>query len=378
MPTPQQRLDERTRLRKVRRSVCLSALSLLIVLCLWGCSSPKIRFAYIATGQGIFAFRVDAGTGAASQVFGSPFVAKTNANFAASPSSVVVHPSNGLLYAAQQDIGSISRFKIDSTTGSLIELMPRTPLTDSAGDIGLAPATMIMDSDGKYLFVANQGSSDVWVFSIGSSGTLTFVSRAPLNGSPSSLTLSASGNILYVPVQDISPPVIYVFSVNAGTLTQVGTPFAVAGGVGNLGIEPDNSFLFVPNPSTNTVTVLRIQSDGSLALSAGAFATGTTPVAAATNSTGAYVYVANSASTNLSQFQLNTSTGELTALTNSVAGTGTQPTQIILDPDGKFIFVVNQQANSVSEFSQNSDGTLATTGNTISGSVLPRSFSITK
>lgn len=376
MPIPQNRSDARTRLRRLQRSVCLSALFLLIVLCLSGCSSPKTRFAYIATGQGIFAFRVDAGTGAASQVFGSPFVAKTNANFAASPSSALVHPSNGLVYAAQQDINSISQFKIDPTTGSLTELTPRTPLTDSSGDIGLAPVAMIMDSDGKYLFVANQTSADVWVFSIGSSGTLTFVSRAQLNGSPSSLTLSASGNFLYVPIQDLSK--IYVFSVNAGTLTQVGIPFDVAGGVGNLGIEPDNSFLFVPNPSTNTVTVLRIQSDGSLTLSAGAFATGTTPVAAATNSTGAFVYVANSDSTNLSQFQLNTSTGELTALTNSVAGTGAQPTQIIPDPDGKFIFVVNQQANSVSEFTQNSDGTLATTGNTISGSVLPRSFSITK
>lgn len=360
--------------RKRHLFACLS--TVLVVLCFSGCSSPKFRFGYVATGQGIFAFRVDAGTGAAAPVFGSPFVAKTNANFAASPSSVVVHPSNGLVYAAQQDINSISRFKIDKTTGSLSEVLPRTPLTTSSGGIGLSPVDMIMDSGGKYLFVANQTSNDIWVFSIGSSGALTFVSSAQLDGSPSSLTLSASGDFLYVPVPTFSA--IYVFSVNAGSLTPVGRPFSVVGGVGRLGIEPDSSFLFVPNPSTNTVTVLRIQSDGTLALSSGAFATGITPVAASTNTTGAYVYVANSGATNLSQFQVNTSTGELTTLTSSAAGTGTQPSQIILDPGAKFIFVVNQQANTVSEFTQNSDGTLATTGNQITLSDLPRSFSITK
>jgi 6-phosphogluconolactonase (cycloisomerase 2 family) len=235
---------------------------------------------------------------------------------------------------------------------------------------------MIMDSSGKYLFVANQTSNDVWVFSIGSSGALTFVSSAQLDDSPSSLTLSASGNFLYVPVPTLNA--IYVFSVNAGTLTEVGRPFVVAGGVGNLGIEPDGSFLFVPNPSTNTVTVLRIQSDGTLALSAGAFAVGTTPLAAMTNATGAFLYVANSGSSNLSQFQVATSTGELTALTSSVVGTGTGPSQIILDADGKYIFVVNDQSNTISEFLQNSNGTVFTSGNQLTVNVRPRSFSITK
>lgn len=340
-----------------------------------GCSSPKVRFGYVATGQGIIGLRVDAGTGEGSEIFGSPYVALTNANFAASPSSAVVHPSNGLVYSAQQDINSISRFKI-SATGALTEVLPRTPLTTSSGQVGLFPGVMIMDKGGKYLFIANQVTNDIWVYSIGSAGTLTFVSSAQLGGSPSSMTLSASGNFLYVPVPTFS--VIYVFSVNAGALTQVGNPFFVSGGIGNLAIEPNASFLFVPNPATNTVTVLRVQSDGSLAFSAGAFATGTTPLAAITNASGAYLYVANSGSNNLSEFQVDATTGELTVLTNSSVGTGTGPSQIVLDPDGNFIFVVNQKGNSISEFLQNSDGTLYTTGNQLSVTVTPRSFGITK
>ena len=346
------------------------------VFTLAGCSSQKTRFGYVATEQGIYAFRVTAGNGSASQVFGSPFVAKTSANAAASASSVIVHPSNGLVYVANQDINSISQFKINPSTGALSEVLPRTALTSPPGAVGLSPAVMTMDSAGTLLFVGNQVTNDVWVFSIGSSGTLTFVSSAQLAAPPLGLTLAASGNFLYVPVPTFSA--IYVFSVSSGALTQVGNPFIVSGGVGRVGIDPAGKFLYVPNPSTNTVTVLGIQSNGSLTLSAGSFAASTTPVAAATNSTGAYVYVANSGSANISQFQVNTTTGALTALTTSVASTGTQPSEIVLDPDAKFIFAVNQQSNTVTEYTVSSNGTLSSTGNSIQTDVSPRSFSITK
>jgi 6-phosphogluconolactonase (cycloisomerase 2 family) len=233
-----------------------------------------------------------------------------------------------------------------------------------------------MDSAGQFLFVGNQSTNDVWVFSIGTSGALSFVSSAQMAGSPSGLTLSSAGNFLYVSVPSLSA--VYSFSVNAGSLTQAGTPFVVSGGVADLGIDPAGNFLYVPNPSTDTVTVLRIRPDGSLTFGSGAFATQTTPVAAATNPTGAYLYVANFGSTNLSQFQVDTTSGVLTALTTSSAGTGTEPAEILIDPDAEFIFVVNQQSNSVTEYTLNSDGTLATSGNALQLSVIPRSFSITK
>jgi 6-phosphogluconolactonase (cycloisomerase 2 family) len=88
--------------------------------------------------------------------------------------------------------------------------------------------------------------------------------------------------------------------------------------------------------------------------------------------------VANSASTNLSQFKVDTTTGTLTALTTTVAGTGTNPESILVDPDAKFIFVINEQSNSITEFTINTDGTLATTGNALQLSVVPRSLSVTR
>jgi len=322
---------------------------------------------------------VDAGTALAKVVIGSPFVAKTNANSSTSTSSVVAHPSNHFVYVANQDINNISRFRINSTTGALTEVLPRTPLIAS-GATGLSPAFMTMDKEGKFLFVSNQITNDVWVFSIASSGALSFVSRALLAGPPSGIALSPEGNLLYVPVQVVSA--IYAFSVNSGVLTQAGPPFAVSGGVGIPAVDSNGNFLLVPNPSDNTITVLRIQADGSLALGPGAFATGTTPVAAAISPTGNFLYVANSGSSNISQFLLTSSTGVLTPLTTATVPTGTEPSQIVNDPDGTFIFVVNQTANTVAEFTinsaGNSAGTLVSTGNQLQLTSVPRSFSITK
>jgi 6-phosphogluconolactonase (cycloisomerase 2 family) len=134
----------------------------------------------------------------------------------------------------------------------------------------------------------------------------------------------------------------------------------------------------VPNPSLNTVTVLVIQPNGSLAAGPGLFAAGTTPVAAAANATGAFVYVANSGSTNLSQYQVNSATGALTPLTTSVASTGTNPESILIDPDAKFVFVINEQSQSITEFTISTNGTLSTTGNALQLSVVPRSLSLTQ
>ncbi len=354
----------------------MAIFTVLAVAVLVGCSSPPVRFGYAATGQGIYAFRMNSHTGAGTLIFGSPFVTAIAPSTAASPSSVVVHPTNDFLYAANQNTNTISLFKINPQTGSLTEVLPRTALVTSSGGVGLSPGVMAMDSSGKFLFVGNQVTNDIWVYSIGPSGALTFVSSAVLGASPIGLTLSASGAFLYVPVQTFSA--IYVFSVNSGALTQVGAPLTVNGGVGQLGIDPGEHFLYVPNPSFNTVTVLKIQSDGSLVAGPGLFAAGTTPVAGATNATGAFLYVANSGSTNLSQFQVDSTTGILTPLTASVAGTGTDPEFISLDPDAKFVFVVNVRSNTITEFTINKDGTLATTGNSLQLSVAPRSFSITK
>jgi hypothetical protein len=80
------------------------------------------RNAFLAVPQAnaIAAYRVDTSSGSFKSVLGSPFSGGT------SPISIAVHPSGKFVYAANQSGNDISLFKVDSNTGELTEVLPRT------------------------------------------------------------------------------------------------------------------------------------------------------------------------------------------------------------------------------------------------------------
>jgi 6-phosphogluconolactonase len=105
--------------------------------------------------------------------------------------------------------------------------------------------------------------------------------------------------------------------------------------------------------------------------------TGTKPVAAAVDLTGAFLYVANSGSTSVSQFTIDSTTGVLTALTTGTASVGTNPVFVTPDPGGKVVYVGNTGSKSVTEFTIKSDGSLIN-GITIDVGFVPRSLAVTR
>src|SRR5712692_2887121 len=125
-------------------------ISTLLALAIWaGCSSsPATHTAYVTlpAANGVAGYRVNNHSGHLTGIFGSPFSTGT------SPTSIWVHPSNKFLYVANQG-GDISLLKIDSRTGALTEVMPRTPA-------GITPVALAMDSGGNFLFVANETSGN--------------------------------------------------------------------------------------------------------------------------------------------------------------------------------------------------------------------------
>jgi YVTN family beta-propeller protein len=283
------------------------------------------------------------------------------------PVAAAVDSTGGFLYVANSGSGNVSQFKIDSATGALTEVLPRTTS-------GLTPAFMTMDSGGNYLFVAEQGSNDVAAFQISAAGALTPVSSISVGASPSGLVLTSSG-FLYVPVPNFSR--ITVLSENAGTLQLVGS-FPVTDGVGGIAVDSGAKFLYATNPATSTVSGFAIQADGSLAPVPGLTAgTGTLPVAAAVDSTGGFLYVANSGSGNVSQFKIDSATGALTAFTTATVSVGTNPVFIAMDPNARFVYVGNTGSKSVTELSIKTDGSL-TNSSAISIGFVPRSLAATK
>ena len=88
--------------------------------------------------------------------------------------------------------------------------MPRTPA-------GLNPSALVLDSGGDLLFVANETSNSISVYSVSSSdGTLTRSCRIaiPHGSRPVALALSPSGKFLYVGSANL--PVVFGYSVTSG------------------------------------------------------------------------------------------------------------------------------------------------------------------
>jgi 6-phosphogluconolactonase (cycloisomerase 2 family) len=110
-------------------------------MAIWvGCSSTSNSYVYAAIpgagGGEIVAYREDPNSGVLTQLAGSPIVAGP------AVASIVIHPSNKFLYAANSGEGDISRFTI-SSVGGLNEVTPRTTA-------GTAPTLLAMDSAGNF------------------------------------------------------------------------------------------------------------------------------------------------------------------------------------------------------------------------------------
>lgn len=348
-----------------------------------GCSSPSIfssssssHTAYVTlpNSNAVAAFRIKTSgsttnSNAEAQfttIVGSPFPAGS------SPTSVLVHPSGKYVYVANRNENNISLFTINSSIGSLQEVLPRATT-------GLTPVSMVMDSGGNYLFVINELSGNISTYSINSgTGALTQIAGSPFNtyNNPFSLAITPSGKFLYVLNPDLTSVIAY--TIASGVLSPVaGLPALVGNGPRGITVDPAESFVYVTNSADNTVSVLNINpGTGALTL-LGTFATGTTPTSVV--ALDPYLYVANQGSTNISVFTVTPVTGVLTQVTSSPFSVGIAPLFEVLDPDNLFLYVGSQSANSITALAiDTSTGALTTTSQPAETGVSPSSMGVTK
>jgi 6-phosphogluconolactonase len=154
------------------------------------------------------------------------------------PNGLAIDPTGSYLYVGNTSSPSIAIFAISAPS------MPPGSLTAVSGspiaDTYTAPVSLILDPQGTYLYVANQGSSNVAVYSISSSTGLPTVLTTSTTtgaffteGNPSFLAADPSGQYLFVGNQGSgSSAAIQAFSVSSGNLTSIYTY-----GVGNTPIS---------------------------------------------------------------------------------------------------------------------------------------------
>jgi len=104
-------------------------------------------------------------------VAGSPFAAGTD------PISIAVDAEGKFAFVANEGSGNVSAYTLNAATGAL------TAVSGSPYAVKTGPSSVAVDPSGKYVYVANYWSTNISAFSVKSTtGTLTEITGSPFAG----------------------------------------------------------------------------------------------------------------------------------------------------------------------------------------------------
>jgi 6-phosphogluconolactonase (cycloisomerase 2 family) len=338
-------------------------------------SSSDTMYVAAKASHGVWGYHADFNIGSLTTVGGSPFQAQQG------PTAIVINSAHTFGYVSNGNANTITGYTFD-LNGSMI--------ANGSQPTGPTPVALAIDSSGKFLFVASQGTPEpnfapgyLSVFSISTSGTLTPVqAQIPLPAlqcpvpqalscpAPVALAITPTASFLYV--ADQSQNLVFTFGVDpsSGKLTPNATLPAVPTGnaPSGLAMNATGTLLYVANRDSENVTGFTISADnsaipGALSAIAGSFATGLSPVALAVDPSGQYLYVTDKSSNDVTGFKIKGVIGTLSALSNSPYNTGIGPDAVAISPTNKFLYVANSGNASISAYQIN-----PTSGNLIPAS----------
>jgi len=140
------------------------------------------------------------------------------------PGGIRVTPDGNFVVVVNQASNSVSVFSLNSGTGALTEV------SGSPFATGNLPNPVAIDPSGKFVFVGNTGAGSLSAYTIDSAGGLT-LTGAPIqlaaNSQPSSIAVDPAGKFVYV---SIVPQQVAGFALDptTGALTPItGSPFSV-------------------------------------------------------------------------------------------------------------------------------------------------------
>jgi DNA-binding beta-propeller fold protein YncE len=253
---------------------------------------------------------------------------------------------------------------------------------------------MVIDSGGKFLFVADAATGSVpgavSVLAIGSGGSLTEVPNSPFRlpaetgGIVPSASALAVTPTVYPPAFALCSPNVppttenlYVtdsvnylvlnYSVSSsGALTLVptsSTPGVPTGTVpSGVTVDPCNRFVYVsngqPNNSVSAYTVCYAtsfptcpQADFSLhEVSGSPFPAANSPGPLLVDRFANFLYVVDTGESAISAYRISTTTGSLSPLTPATIATNSFPTSIAIRSDNTWMFVTNLNSLNISEY----------------------------
>jgi 6-phosphogluconolactonase (cycloisomerase 2 family) len=254
----------------------------------------------------------------------------------------------------------------------------------STFSMGAASVTLHALWAGGYAYAVNWSDSNVSQYVIGPNGALSpmFTPSVPTGGyDPRFLTVDPSGKYLYVsnyhgvtsiPNCTYGCGFVSQFTIGAdGSLAALDPPTFFTAGPYPAGgaVHPTKPWYYVTNSGWGTVSQNTIGADGALtAMNPALVTAGVTPNAVAIDPSGKYAYVPNGPGNTVSQYDIDQTTGALTAMsTPTVPSGGYNAWEIKIVPiaSGTYAYVANYGGNNNNQIAQykiGTDGALASMG----------------
>lgn len=272
--------------------------------------------------------------------------------------AVILTDDDNVLLAVNAGSNSISSFKV---SGNGLQLMS----TVASG--GMRPVSITQNDDIVYVLNAG-GSGNISGFELGGNNKLT-----PIAGSTRPLSSAASGAAEIAFVNDGKVVVvtekatnkIITYTINKhgdpGMMHSItsanATPFGFdAGKKGNIFV----SEAVGGAPGASTLSSYNVNNDGTITLSDGPVGAGQTAACwVVITKNGKYAYATNTASNNLSLYDVNKNTGSISVNAAIAATSGMGPIDAALDNDSKHLYVLNAGSHSISVYDITPNGSIS-------------------
>ena len=302
---------------------------------------PSGKFAYVANYRTVSVYAINTSTGALSEIAGSPFAVGLPVETDVPENHVSIDPSGKFAYVAHQG-DSIWAYALNASTGALSEI-PGSPF---ATGIGSRPYHVTFEPLGRFAYAVRTGGvPSLLAYSVnGATGALSEVAGSPfeVKAFPDSLGLHLSfhpsGRFAYVVsinARNYSTSTVAVYAINAdnGALSEVpGSPFTARQYPQSVTVDPSGKFAYVGNRLDASVSAYTINpASGVLSEIAGSpFAAGNLPESVRVDPSGQFAYVANTGSGNVSAYKIDASTGALSEVEGSPFPAGGSPAELTI------------------------------------------------
>ena len=331
-------------------------------------------------GKGIYAFRLNAATGALEPA-GVTAGVRNSSYLAFDPRRQFLYCVNEFKEYAGKPSGAVSAFRIDPKTGALAYL-------NTVASHGTDPCHLMVERSGRNVLVANFASGSVAVLPIAADGSLKEASCVIQHEGSSvdpkrqkgphahAVEIDATNRTVFVP--DLGCDKVFVYALDADRGVLIPNPnqpsVAVTPGAGprQLAISPSGRFAYLINELNSTMTAYAydarrgtLSALQTLSTLPQGFAGDSSCAEVQVAPSGRFLYGSNRGHDSIVIYALDPEAGTMT-LVGHESTRGHIPRNFTLSPKGDFIAAANQDSGTVVMFRVDPEkGTLTATGSVV-------------